>query len=138
MFFKAQAKRPYLNHTGRASNAEKQPTVDVITRFSPRFKRLKPGRQGKGDRLVNDVYPDRAGQKDEERISPRLIDTLFRRFSSRCQAPGKSIVALTTQNDEGVVIAIHRPWTWRHFAEFGEFPVAGILVAETQIITNGW
>src|ERR1700730_15736365 len=25
-FFKARAKRPYLNHTGRASNAEKQPT----------------------------------------------------------------------------------------------------------------
>src|ERR1700735_498037 len=26
LFFKARAKRPYLNHTGRASNAEKQPT----------------------------------------------------------------------------------------------------------------
>src|ERR1700737_1396307 len=26
LFFKAQAKRPYLNHTGRASNAEKQST----------------------------------------------------------------------------------------------------------------
>src|SRR5277367_715486 len=26
LFFKAQAKRPYLSHTGRASNAEKQPT----------------------------------------------------------------------------------------------------------------
>ena len=26
LFFKAQAKRPYLNHMGRASNAEKQPT----------------------------------------------------------------------------------------------------------------
>jgi hypothetical protein len=25
-FFKARAKRPYLGHTGRASNAEKQPT----------------------------------------------------------------------------------------------------------------
>src|SRR5580704_9933656 len=27
LFFKARAKRPYLSHTGRASNAEKQPTV---------------------------------------------------------------------------------------------------------------
>src|ERR1700733_8576424 len=26
LFFKARAKRPYLCHTGRASNAEKQPT----------------------------------------------------------------------------------------------------------------
>src|SRR5580704_748007 len=26
LFFKARAKRPYLSHTGRASNAEKQPT----------------------------------------------------------------------------------------------------------------
>src|SRR6478609_11316999 len=26
LFFKARAKRHYLNHTGRASNAEKQPT----------------------------------------------------------------------------------------------------------------
>ena len=26
LFFKARAKRPYLIHTGRASNAEKQPT----------------------------------------------------------------------------------------------------------------
>src|SRR5271157_1337589 len=26
LFFKARAKRPYLYHTGRASNAEKQPT----------------------------------------------------------------------------------------------------------------
>jgi hypothetical protein len=26
LFFKARAKRPYLNHTGRASNVEKQPT----------------------------------------------------------------------------------------------------------------
>jgi thiamine monophosphate synthase len=26
LFFKVRAKRPYLNHTGRASNAEKQPT----------------------------------------------------------------------------------------------------------------
>jgi hypothetical protein len=26
LLFKAQAKRPYLCHTGRASNAEKQPT----------------------------------------------------------------------------------------------------------------
>src|SRR6476660_9728779 len=26
LFFKARAKRPNLNHTGRASNAEKQPT----------------------------------------------------------------------------------------------------------------
>src|SRR6478672_3268968 len=26
LFFKARAKRPYLNHKGRASNAEKQPT----------------------------------------------------------------------------------------------------------------
>src|SRR6202011_4326175 len=26
LFFKAQAKRPYLNHTGRASNAEKHST----------------------------------------------------------------------------------------------------------------
>src|ERR1700738_2344687 len=26
LFFKARTKRPYLNHTGRASNAEKQPT----------------------------------------------------------------------------------------------------------------
>ena len=26
LFFKARAKRPYLNYTGRASNAEKQPT----------------------------------------------------------------------------------------------------------------
>src|SRR4029077_3889073 len=26
LFFKARAKRPYLNHTGRASNAEKQST----------------------------------------------------------------------------------------------------------------
>src|ERR1700677_2597145 len=26
LFFKARAKRPYLVHTGRASNAEKQPT----------------------------------------------------------------------------------------------------------------
>ena len=25
LFFKARAKRPYLSHTGRASNAEKQP-----------------------------------------------------------------------------------------------------------------
>jgi hypothetical protein len=26
LFFKARAKRPYPSHTGRASNAEKQPT----------------------------------------------------------------------------------------------------------------
>src|ERR1700692_1364646 len=26
LFFKARAKHPYLSHTGRASNAEKQPT----------------------------------------------------------------------------------------------------------------
>src|ERR1700736_1300122 len=26
LFFKARAKRPYVSHTGRASNAEKQPT----------------------------------------------------------------------------------------------------------------
>jgi hypothetical protein len=26
LFFKARTKRPYLNHTGRESNAEKQPT----------------------------------------------------------------------------------------------------------------
>jgi hypothetical protein len=26
LFFKARAKRPYLSYTGRASNAEKQPT----------------------------------------------------------------------------------------------------------------
>src|ERR1700680_2873618 len=26
LFFKERAKRPYLSHTGRASNAEKQPT----------------------------------------------------------------------------------------------------------------
>jgi hypothetical protein len=26
LFFKARAKRPYLSHTGRASNAEKRPT----------------------------------------------------------------------------------------------------------------
>jgi hypothetical protein len=26
LFLKARAKRPYLSHTGRASNAEKQPT----------------------------------------------------------------------------------------------------------------
>src|SRR6202040_848109 len=26
LFFKTRAKRPYLSHTGRASNAEKQPT----------------------------------------------------------------------------------------------------------------
>ena len=26
LFFKVRAKRPYLSHTGRASNAEKQPT----------------------------------------------------------------------------------------------------------------
>src|ERR1700676_5058076 len=26
LFFKARAKRPYLSHTGRTSNAEKQPT----------------------------------------------------------------------------------------------------------------
>ena len=26
LFFKARAKSPYLSHTGRASNAEKQPT----------------------------------------------------------------------------------------------------------------
>src|SRR5208282_239779 len=26
LFFKARAKHPYLNHTGRASNAEKRPT----------------------------------------------------------------------------------------------------------------
>jgi hypothetical protein len=26
LFFKARAKRPYLNHTGRACNTEKQPT----------------------------------------------------------------------------------------------------------------
>src|SRR4029077_2509087 len=62
---------------------------------------------------------------------------LFARIVSRSHAPGKSFIALAAQNHKGIVIAVHRPWTWRYFAEFCELPIACILVTEAQIIANG-
>ena len=65
-------------------------------------------------------------------------DRLVVRFGSGDSATGESIVTLTTEQDEGVVVAVHCPWSGRDFSELGKSPVTGIFVAETEIIPDGW
>src|ERR1700745_1222958 len=61
---------------------------------------------------------------------------LFGRFGPRSHAPGKAIIALAPQNDKGIIVPVHRPWTWRDFAKLGESPVAGVGVPQPQIISD--
>src|ERR1700730_3761741 len=68
LFFKARPKRPYLNHTGRASNAEKQPTGPAqrvamkigrrlrCSSVTYRFDMLRSHRQSGSDRLADGPF----------------------------------------------------------------------------------
>src|SRR6516162_8426113 len=67
-----------------------------------------------------------------------VFELLFGCFRSRSDATRKPFIALAAQNHKGIVIAVHRPRTWRHFAEFYELPIACILVTKAQIIANSW
>src|ERR1700731_2630277 len=51
------------------------------------------------------------------------------------QSPGrKTRVTLPAQNNETVVIPIHSPGSGSHFPEIDKFPVAGVDVAQAQVV----
>jgi len=67
--------------------------------------------------------------------SPLLY--LIVRFGLENNTAGKSVVTLAAEQDERVVVAVHRPRARRHLAEFGESPVACIFVPKAEEVADG-
>ncbi len=63
LFFKARAKRPYLSHTGRASNAEKQPTGSGPEIRSLVSSSMREGAEVRIERVL--IFKDAEDDADE-------------------------------------------------------------------------
>src|SRR5271170_3473854 len=64
------------------------------------------------------------------------LGNLIGRFVLENKTARESVRTLAAQENEGIVVAVHRPRSRRHLTKFDEPPVTGVFASKAEVVPD--